>query len=271
MWTAIKGFFTTTLYQPIYNGLIFLIDIIPGGEVGLAVIALTLLVKLALLPLSVKSVRTQRAVKEIQPKIDEIKEKYEDDREKQAQKMMEAYSEHNVNPFSGFALLLIQFPIIIALYYVFLRGGLPEIDPTLVYSFIPTPEDINMIFLGTNLGERSLLLALIAGGSQFLQSWLGSGFGSGGGDSPSGSTSGTPSFMDEFKENIGSQLKYIFPGIVFAISYSLPAVVATYWATSNLFHVLQEVYVKKTVGEENPAKDSSESNNPAGSEDNKQD
>jgi YidC/Oxa1 family membrane protein insertase len=248
MWEAITGFFTTILYQPIYNGLVFLIDIIPGGEAGLAVIVLTLLVKIALFPLSIKSVRTQQTMKKVKPKIDEIKEKYSDDREKQAEKMMEAYGEYDVNPFSGFFLVLLQFPIIIALYYVFLRGGLPQIDVNLVYSFItmPNPELIDMQFLGANLSERSFFLAFIAAVSQFFQSWI-SDLGGDDSDTEPETTDGPPSFIEEFKDNIGGQLKYIFPGIVFAISWTLPAVVALYWATSNVFHVFQELYVKHTI------------------------
>lgn len=251
MWQAIKGFFTTILYQPIYNGLVFLIDVIPGGEVGLAVIILTLLVKLVLLPLSIKSVKTQQTMKQVKPKIDEIKNQHEDDKEKQAKKMMEAYSEHDVNPFSGFLLILIQFPIIIALYYVFLRGGLPSIDTDLIYPFITMPNEalVDMQFLGANLAKSSFILALIAGASQFVQSWV-SGLGQSGDSDDqkdTKSSDGGESFVEEFQSNIGSQLKYIFPGIVFAISYSLPAVVALYWATSNVFHVFQEVYVKQTI------------------------
>lgn len=257
MWTAITDFFTTILYQPIYNALVFLINILPGGEVGLAVIALTLLVKLALLPLSIQSVRTQQTMKKVKPKIDEIKEKHEDDKEKQAQKMMEAYGEHDVNPFSGFLLILIQFPIIIALYYVFLRGGLPEFDPSLIYSFVtmPNPALVDMTFLGADLTRRSIILAAMAGGSQFVQSWM-SGLGES--EDDGSSSAGEESFIEEFKSNIGGQLKYMFPGIVFAISWSLPAVVALYWATSNIFHVGQEIYVNKTVREEDKSEESNE-------------
>jgi YidC/Oxa1 family membrane protein insertase len=248
MWQAIKGFFVTILYQPIYNGLVFLIDLVPGGEVGIAVIVLTLLVKLVLLPLSLKSVRTQQTMKEVKPKIDDIKEKHSDDKEKQAKKMMEAYDEYDVNPFSGLFLVLVQFPIIIALYYVFLRGGLPQIDTSLVYSFIRVPNEalVDMSFLGTSLSENSLILALIAAASQFVHSWMSDLGGSN--DKDSSADDGPPgSLVEEFKNNIGGQLQYIFPGIVFAISWSLPAVVALYWATSNTFHVFQEVYVKHTI------------------------
>jgi YidC/Oxa1 family membrane protein insertase len=247
MWEAITGFFTTILYQPIYNGLVFLIDIVPGGEVGVAVIVLTLLVKLALLPLSLKSVRTQQTMKEVKPKIDEIKEKHSDDKEKQAKKMMEAYDEHNV---------MVQFPIIIALYYVFLRGGLPEFDPDLIYSFVRMPNTalVDMTFLGANLSEKSFVLALVAAGSQFVQSWM-SDLGGSSDDDATDNEGPPESVVEEFKNNIGGQLQYIFPGIVFAISWTLPAVVALYWATSNTFHVFQEIYVKQTIKSPDDSKD----------------
>lgn len=251
MWSAIKGFFSTILYDPIYNGLVFFIDVIPGGEVGLAVIAITLVVKFILLPLSIKSVRTQQTMKQVKPRIDEIKEKYGDDKEKQAMKMMEAYSEYNVNPFAGILIIIIQFPIIIALYYVFFNGGLPDIDPEIVYSFVQIPELVDMNFLGADLAEKSLLLALIAGGSQLLQTWISNKLSPDKDEKKDGEKEKKPkNFIDEFKSNLGGNLMYILPGVVFVISYTLPAVVAVYWATSNLFQVFQTVYVNKVINNE---------------------
>lgn len=248
MWSAIKSFFSTILYEPIYNGLVFFIDVIPGGEVGLAVITITLAVKFILLPLSIKSVRTQQTMKQVKPRIDEIKEKYGDDKEKQAMKMMEAYSEYNVNPFAGILIIIIQFPIIITLYYVFINGGLPDISLDLVYGFIQIPEQVDMNFLGADLAEKSLVLALIAGGSQLLQTWISNKLSPDKGKKQKDKEAAKPkTFVDEFKSNLGGNLMYILPGVVFVISYTLPAVVAVYWATSNLFQVFQTVYVNKAI------------------------
>lgn len=249
MCTAIKGFFTTILYEPLYNALIFILDLLPSPEVGLAVIILTLFVKLALLPLSLKAVKTQAAVKEIQPQIDEIKSKYEDDKQKQAMEMMKVYEENGIKPFSSFGLLLIQFPIIIALYYVFLRGGLPDIDQSMLYSFVSSPGTVDMQFLGINIAEKSFILAAVAGVSQFIQTQVSSVFSSPAEEKDKEDTAvvtddGEIDFASEFKKNFGKQMKYIFPFLVFFISWSLAAVVALYWATSNLFHALQEVYVR---------------------------
>jgi len=119
------NFFNAVFYDPLYNGLVLLIDILPSADVGIAVIILTLLVKVLILPLSIKATRTQMKLKVLEPKIKELQTTYKDKREEQALKMMEMYREAKVNPFSSIFLLLIQLPIIIALYIVFARGGLP--------------------------------------------------------------------------------------------------------------------------------------------------
>src|SRR5690606_5202936 len=114
-----------TLYQPLYNGLIFLIDVIPYRDAGLAVVLLTIAVKLILFPLSKKAVRTQLILKQVQPELDSLKEKHKDDKQAQAQAMMGLYKEKGINPFSSFFLILIQLPIILTLYRIFVGSGLP--------------------------------------------------------------------------------------------------------------------------------------------------
>ncbi|MDB9944441.1 YidC/Oxa1 family membrane protein insertase, partial [bacterium] len=133
-------------FDPVYNTLIYAIDIIPGGDVGLAIILATIVVKVVLLPLSLRATETQLALKNIEPKIKEIKEKFKDKREEQARKMMDLYKEAGVNPFASILLLFIQIPVIIALYFSVVFGGgvaLPEINTALLYSFIPTPEQVS--------------------------------------------------------------------------------------------------------------------------------
>jgi YidC/Oxa1 family membrane protein insertase len=110
-------------------------------------------------------------LKILEPKIKEIQTKYKEKREEQAVKMMGVYKEAKVNPFSSIFLLIIQLPIVIALYLVFARGGLPEINSEILYSFIPFPENVNMNFLGLiDVAGKRLVLAVIAGVAQFTQS-----------------------------------------------------------------------------------------------------
>jgi YidC/Oxa1 family membrane protein insertase len=221
-----------------YNFLVFLVDILPGGNIGLAVIILTILIKLALFPLSQKSIATQVKMRKIEPEMKRIKEKYKDQKE-QAQKIMELYKEHKLNPFSGCFLMLLQLPVIFALYYVFLQGF--KFDAVALYSFVHIPETVNTYFLGINLLGKSVVLALIAGASQYYQLRLAM-------PAVVPTEKGKePTFQEEFTRNMTLQMKYIFPVMVFFIAYTISSAIALYWIVSNLFAIAQELYVRKTV------------------------
>ena len=154
------------LYKPLLNALAFLVSVIPGGDLGLAVIILTILVKLILFPFSQKSIKNQAAMNILTPELNKIKNNGTS-KEEQARLTFELYKKHKTNPFSGCLLVLIQIPIIFALYYVFLKGI--NFGDGLLYSFIHVPANVNMTFLGIiNIGGKSLLLAILAGVSQYL-------------------------------------------------------------------------------------------------------
>lgn len=225
------------LYQPLLNILAFFVSIIPGGDVGVAVILLTILVKAILFPLSQRSIESQAKMNLLNPELARIK-KSGLPKEEQAKQTFELYKKYKTNPFSGCLLLLIQIPIIFALYYVFLRGL--KFDPGLLYPFIHAPGHINMNFLGfIDLGAKSLILAIIAGISQFLQAHY----------MPRPNLSQSKekggSFQDSFAKSMNMQMKYVFPFIVAFIAYSISGAVALYWITSNIFAVGQQVYAKK--------------------------
>src|ERR1035437_811775 len=120
--------FHNFFYAPLYNGLILFINVIPFHDVGLAVILFTCIIKVIIFPLSQQSIKTQFEMKQIEPELNEIKLKYKDDKQVQAEKTMQLYKDKGINPFAGILLMLIQLPILIALYWVFLKGGLPTID-----------------------------------------------------------------------------------------------------------------------------------------------
>ncbi len=228
----------TLLYEPLINALAFLVSIIPGGDVGIAVVVLTVLVKLILLPLSQKSIESQTEMNILAPELNKIKASGAS-KEEQAKRTFELYKKHNVNPFSGCLLVLIQIPIIFALYYVFFKGINFQSD--LLYSFIRVPEHTNMIFLGVlDVSKKSLVLAILAGVSQYLQAH----FMPKPSTSP-GSNSSIGSFSESFAKSMHMQMKYIFPFVVAFIAYSISGAVALYWVTSNLFMVGQQIYVKK--------------------------
>ena len=157
-----SSIFHTLLYQPLYNILIFLVGVVPGGDLGIAIIILTLLVKFAIFPLSHKSVKTQAAMRRIDPDLKTIREK-KLDKQTEAMQIMELYKQHGINPFSGCFLLLVQLPIILALYWVFVKG-LPLVNDGTLYSFIPFPgpDAVNTNFLGLfPLEAKSIFFAIL--------------------------------------------------------------------------------------------------------------
>lgn len=244
----IKSIFSTLVYEPIYNALVLLLDVLPWADLGVVIIILTLIIKLILSPLSIKAVKTQMAVKEIEPEVKKIREKYKEDRETQAMKMMELYREKGVKPFSGILVLLLQIPIILGLYWVILRGGFPSIDPSILYSFIPNPgsENINMVFLGLmTVTSGSIILALLTGATQFFQMHLAL-------PKDSEDDKSDTSLKAGMMRNMKTQMRYVFPVFVAFFAYQLTAAIALYWTTSNLFHIGQEIYVRKFVRKGNP-------------------
>ncbi len=234
----LTNLWNTLLYEPFVNALAFLVSIIPGGDVGIAVIILTLLIKAVLFPLSQKSIDSQAKMKLLEPEMRKIKESGAS-KEEQARMTMELYKKHNTNPFSGCLLVLIQLPIILALYYVFYKGMNFESD--YLYSFINAPTNLNMNFLGlVDMGSKSLVLAILAGISQFFQAYYMPK------PSPSAAKPGeAPSFQDSFAKSMNMQMKYVFPFVVAFIAYSVSGAVALYWITSNVFAVGQQLYSNK--------------------------
>ncbi len=238
------GIYTTVFYQPLYNTLVFLTSIIPGGNVGVSIILLTLLVRFILLPFSHKSVVSQSKMRAIAPDIEKLKEIHKEDKQEQARKIMELYRSHGINPLSGILLVVIQLPIIFALYRVLLKG-LPHLDVTLLYSFVHLPTAVpSMTFLWIVLSEKSIILAALAAVSQYFQVKL---------SIPpviiTQKKDAKPTFKDEFSKSFNMQMRYILPVVIFFVSYSISAAVALYWATNNFFSIAHELYVKKKAKE----------------------
>ena len=234
------SFFHTIIFEPLYNGLVFLIHITPFADVGIAVIVFTCIVKLLLFPLSKKAVKTQMAMKAIEPETEKIKNQFKNNREELARQTMALYKKHQVNPFSSFAVILIQIPIILGLYYVFFKGGLPTINTDWLYSFVAAPDKVNMLFLGLlDISKKSIFLALLAGVSQFFQAKLAM--------PPIKPRGAEPDFKADLARSMGLQMRYIFPVVVVFIAYSISGAIALYWTTSNIFAIGQELIIRRQL------------------------
>jgi YidC/Oxa1 family membrane protein insertase len=233
-----SNIFHLLISQPLYNGLVLLIDLLPALDAGMIIVIFTLIVKIILLPLSLKASKSQMEMRGTEKDLQIIKEKYKDNKEEQSRKTMEYYKEKGINPFAGFFVLIIQLPILIGLYRVFLKSGLPEINKAMLYHFIaaiPSPGAINMTFVHlVNISQKSLLLALVAGITTYFQVSVAT--------PPQDQSAGNQS---DIAKAMSMQMKYFFPGLIAVIAYSISGVVALYLITSNLFAIGQEIYIKR--------------------------
>lgn len=243
MGTIMAGLFHSIIYLPLYNALVFLIGIMPGEEIGLAVIALTILVRIVIFPVAQNSIRTQVALREITPELDKIKTQYKDNKEEQTRQTFALYKERHINMFAPFLLLLVQIPLLLGLYLVFLRGGLPAIDPGFLYSFVSVPANPNMEFLGVfNMAGRSIVLALLAGLTQYFYIRL---------SMPAPAKHGT-GFQHDLARSMHLQMRYGMPVLITIFAYSFSAAIALYWVVGNLFSIGQEVWVKRSLHKTTP-------------------
>ena len=218
-------------------------DTIPWADAGVVVVLFTLIIRLVLFPLSKKALLTQKKIKKFEPELKKIKEQYKD-REEQAKKTMELYKEKGINPFSSFFLILIQLPIIIGLYRIFLSSGLPTIQESILYSFVSVPASVNMIFLGmVDITTRNWPLALLVGIATFIQMRL---------SMPALDLKNTQKgdFKADLAKSMHIQMRFVFPLLAIFISYGLSGAIALYWLTSNLFSIGQEIYIKNKFRKE---------------------
>lgn len=248
--------FHTFIYQPIYNLLILTYNIIPFHDFGLAIIIVTILIKLLLIPLSRKQIESQKKMQELQPKIKEVQKKYKNDKEKQTKALMDLYKTNKANPFSGCLPLVFQLIFLIAIYRVLfnISGAGLQVDKTILYSFVADPGQINQFFLGIVDLSRSLdlshltlasvphiILVLAAAGFQYYQTKMLMGK--------------QPSVPKEAKKDGGrdediasmmsKQMLYMGPLLTIFIGIKFPAGLALYWLISTVFAVIQQAGLEK--------------------------
>ena len=224
--------FNLILVYPLLNLLVFFYHYIP--DIGVVIILLTLLTRLLLLPTFHKQLKSQKVMTELQPKMAELKEKHKDDKEAQAKALMELYSVHKVNPLSACLPLLIQLPILIALYQVFIQS-LNGSELHGLYSFVADPGQINPMFFGwLDLGKTNIVMAVIAGVLQYFQSKL---------MLPKTQTTDTTTKMMQY------QTLYFLPAITIFIGATFPAGLTLYWIVTTLVGIAQQYYVLKQTKE----------------------
>lgn len=262
------------IFQPIFNALIGIYSLIPGGDFGVALIIFTLIVRLALWPLVTRQLHQVKAMRKLQPELARIKKQSKGNRQLESMQMLELYKKHGVKPFRSILMLLIQIPIFLGIYqviqiftlhrdeiakytYDFLEGVGP------IKALIEHPDQFNEKLFGivdltqhaigsTGFNVFLIALALIAAGTQYIISKQ---------MSPTTSTKRLRDVMAEAAEGkqadqaelntimMGKMVK-ILPFFMLFIMLGLPGALALYYATSNIFAALQQAYLLRRDAKE---------------------
>jgi len=233
-------FYQTYIYQPILQALIFIYHHLAFNDLGLAIIILTVFIRIILLPFFYKSAKDQAILQKLSPQIKKIQTDHKENKQKQAQALMALYQTHRINPFSSILLLIIQLPIIIALYQVFLKGLSKEIFQS------PT-------FLGfIDLGHSNIWMATLAALAQFFYGRVAMAL------QPKNSLAEKPQNSLNQKifsksnfnpqEMMAKTMNTLAPFLTLFILIPLPAAVGLYWGVSTIFSFVQQLIVNKKIG-----------------------
>jgi len=226
--------FHSLIYQPIYNALILLYNIIPGHDLGVSIVLLTIIVRFLLYPISKKQIESQKKLQDLQPEIKKLQDKYKGDKEKQGRALMEFYKEKKVNPASGCLPLAVQIVFFIALYQAFIAGINFNSACNDLYSFVACPSSLNVKFFGLlDLAKPNVILAVIAAAGQFVQTKM------------MMSKSPVSAKKDDFSSIMNKQMLYLGPLLTLFIGMKFPAGLALYWVVNTLFAIVQQYLTMK--------------------------
>lgn len=215
-----KELFTTIIYQPIFNLFVWFYNLV--GDVGIAILLITIIFQLVLYPLNSKSIKAQKALSDMQPKLDKLKKEFKDDQQKLAQETMKLYKEHKINPFGSCLPLLLQIPIFLALFYVF-KNAFEQTSFDLLYPFVSNPGSIDPVSLGIfNLAGRSAVLAILAGVAQFVQTKMLTA-------KRPPANAGEGAKDESMAAMMNKQMLYMMPVLTIIIGFQFPAGVVLYW------------------------------------------
>lgn len=267
--------FDELIVKPIFNALMLLYSIIPGGDFGVAIILFTIFIRILIYPLVRKQLHQTKLMRKMQPEIAKIKKEAKGNKQLEATMQMELYKRHGISPFQSIFILLIQLPIFIGLYYViqiivlhrnevakFAYAPLEQLEP--IKKIIENPENFNHTMLGfIDLTKTAfsngtvnivlLVLALISAVTQYIMS------------KQTMPTTGTPKrFREIMKEAAeGKQsdpadmsaammrnMVKIMPIMMFFIMVNLPGALALYYTVSNLIATAQQHYLLNKDTEE---------------------
>lgn len=233
--------FHTIIYQPLYNTLVFLYNIVPGKDFGISIILITIILRIILVPLYKKQIESQQKMQKLQPKIKELQEKTKGNKEQQTKQMMELYKEHKTNPFSGCLPLIVQLVFLIAIYQVLIKisGNGLTIDTSELYSFVKNPGQINQFFIHlVDLTKPSIVFAVLAAIAQYFQTKM---LMKQQPQTEKKEDSGKP----DIAQMMSKQMLYLGPLMTLFIGIKFPAGLSLYWLVGTLFMLIQQIIIEK--------------------------
>lgn len=236
-----SAIFHSIIYQPLYNILVFLYNVVPGKDFGISIILITVLIRTILVPLYKQQVESQKKLQELQPKIKALQERTKNDKEQQTKQLMELYKENKTNPFSGCLPLIVQLVFLIAIYQVLINvssNGL-TIDSSQLYSFVENPGKINQLFIFlVDLTKPSIIIAALAAIAQYFQTKMLMG------QQP---VVETPKDSDkpDIAQMMNKQMLYLGPFLTLFIGIKFPAGLSLYWLAGTLFMLVQQILMQK--------------------------
>ncbi len=209
-----ESLFDLVFYKPIFFLLVFIYKNLVFKDFGLAVIVLTLILRIVLFPLFQKSLKNQVLSEKIQPEIKKIQEQYKNDKEKQVKELLNLYQKYKFNPLSSIFLVLVQLPFLFALFKIFTKG----LDNNFFESFY----FLNLI----DLKKPDIFLVFLTAGFQYLQNQI----------------------SLRKVEKITQQAKimmFFAPFLTLIILANLPSALALYWLVSTIFSIFQQLFIEK--------------------------
>lgn len=240
--------FNTIFLEPVYNIVVFFLNLFPSHDIGVAIILTTIAIKIILLKLNLSSQRSAYLMRDIQPELKNLKKKYEGDNKKIAEETMKIYKKKKIKPFSSILVVILQIPIFFALFYIFRDGVTLRED--LLYSFNSFPETVkNLAFGFMNLSQKYLWIGILTGITMFILSKRQS-FALNNTKDEKEKQSKKGDFQEVFAKTMQMQMKYLLPIISAFSAAILPSAVGIYWIVNNILSILQDIFIKRKLEKE---------------------
>ena len=206
------------IMSAVLGGLYSLTEAAGVPSYGLAIILLTMLVKVLVYPLTKKQLLSAKAMQQLQPKMQKLQEKYKNNPQVMQQKMMELYKNEGVNPMAGCLPMLIQMPILMGMYYTLFSFDFGGAAPSFLW--LPSLAET----------DPTYALPFLAAATTFLTSKT------------------MPSSGDGAQNSQMKMLMYIMPLFIGWLSLNFPAGLVLYWVTMNVVQIVQQLWINKIDG-----------------------